>query len=334
MKPLALHLEMEMYPAGLIAELEQYMEVREARARTVQDLRASLAAAPFDTLIVTLGLRIDADVMAVCPTLRWIVTPTTGLDHIDLESAGRSGISVVSLHETRTQIAGVSATAELTWGLLLAVARRIPSAHASVSEGGWDRRGFLGIDLAGRTLGIAGAGRLGRMVAQYGLAFGMEVLAHDVNPPALALLPHAVRPVSADELIERSQVLTLHLPLDQTTTQWLDNDRIGRLPADAIVINTARGQLVDEHALAAALARGHIYGVGVDVIGDDSTWDGRAAFTPLLAALNAGFNVVATPHIGGYASVAVAHTRKVVVKRFIEMRFGRHQDLLELGGVE
>jgi D-3-phosphoglycerate dehydrogenase len=321
MRPFALHLELEAYPAQLVAHLEQYMEVRGARPESPDDLRAALAEAPFDTLIVTLGLRIDESVMTSCPTLRWIVTPTTGLDHVDLEAAHRYNVRVVSLRDTKAQITQVSATAELAWGLLLAVARGIPSAHAAVSAGHWDRREFLGVELAGRTLGVAGAGRLGRMVAQYGLAFGMKVIAHDTDPSAFALLPSAVRPVTADELIESSHVLSLHLPLDESTINWLDASRIERLAPGAIVINTARGQLLDEEALASALASGRIRGVGVDVLGDDSTWDGQTVRTPLIAALEAGHNVVATPHIGGYGVDAVAHTREVITRRFLELRF-------------
>lgn len=322
MRPLALHLEMEAYSPGVLDLLEAHMELREARPRAADELKVALADASFDTLIITLGLFISDDVMESCPTLRWIVTPTTGLDHIDLEAAQRRNINVVSLGDAKTKITNVTATAELTWGLLLAVARRIPLAHYAVSSGQWDRRRFLGVELANKTLGIVGAGRLGRMVAQYGLAFNMDVIAHDIDPSALAELPPAVTAVSADELVEHSHVVTMHLSLSGATTNWLDASRIARLTSGAIVINTARGELVDEAALAAALECGRIGGVGVDVLANEREWGGRTAENPLLAALQAGCNIVTTPHIGGYAVDAIAQTREVIVRRFLKLRFG------------
>ena len=312
-----LHLEADVYPEESLASLRSLGPVVAAQPATHDELIELMSENRPLALFVTLGMRIDAPVMDASPNLRWIVSPTTGLDHIDIDAADRRGIAVLTLLNAHEHIQDVSATAELTWGLLLAVARRIPEASTSVQQGTWNRRLFLGSQLRGKTLGIVGLGRLGRMVATYGRAFGMHVMAHDVAPEPAVAVELGVQLTGDQELLGASDVVSIHLPLTQATEGWLSGNRISRLKPGALVINTARGNLVDEEALAKAVTSGTVGGVGVDVLRDDSTWGTQVSENALITCALNGFNVVTTPHIGGYSDASVLHTRDLMTNLFV-----------------
>lgn len=311
-RPRALHLELDAYPSDARATLETAFDVVDGRDVDERTLTDALAGGDYAALFVRLGVRVDRSTVAAAPGLRLVVTPTTGLDHLDVDGLRDAGIRVLSLRDARQHIVGVHATAEHTWGLLLACLRHLPAAHADVAAGHWRRVPFLGTELAGRTIGIVGHGRLGRRVAGYARAFGMHILVHDIDPDAVADLPDGTAAVDPDALLAGSDVVTLHLPLDDTTRGWLDSTRIARLREGAVVVNTARGELIDETALAGALAAGRLAGVAVDVVADDARWSEQVAASPLLGLLGTGANLVVTPHIGGWARDAVATTRRLI----------------------
>jgi D-3-phosphoglycerate dehydrogenase len=178
---------------------------------------------------------------------------------------------------------------------------------------------YLGTELHGRVLGVLGHGRLGRMVAAYGVAFGMTVLAHDIDPAAFAGAAEGVRAVGLDELLAASDVLTVHLPLEPATRGFLSADRIAAMKQGAWLVNTARGELVDESALVEALASGRVSGAALDVVADDSVWPGLVPpDQPLVAYARTSGNLLITPHVGGYARDSVASTRRYVADRFAE----------------
>ena len=313
-RPRALHLELDVYPQDAVDRLREAMELTDGSALHGDEVAAALATGGHEIVFVRLGVRIDAGTIAGAPTLRLVVTPTTGLDHLDLASLASSGVQVISLRDARAAIESVHATAEHTFALLLACVRGIPAAHHDVAAGAWRRQRFLGTELAGRTIGIVGHGRLGRRVATYARAFGMEVLVHDVAEASLTGLPEGVTVAGADDLLRAADVVSLHLPLDVDTRGWLDARRIALLKQDAVVINTARGELLDEAALARALRDGRLGGVAVDVIADDANWGESVGESPLLELLGTGANLVVTPHIGGWARDAVARTRRLVTE--------------------
>lgn len=311
-RPLALHLEHEAWPDDALALLDARFDVVRADAEDEAGVEALLAERPYEVLFTRLGLAIDATTVAACPTLRLVATPTTGLDHLDVAGLAARDVAVVSLRDARERIVDVTATAEHTWALLLACVRHLPAAAADVADGGWHRRRFLGRELAGRTLGIVGHGRLGRRVAGYGRAFGMEVLVTDVDPAALVDLAEGVRATDPDELLRLADVVSLHLPLSDATRGWLSAERIARLRPGAVVVNTARGELVDDRALAAALEAGRLGGVALDVVADDGRWGERVEDATLTRLVATRDDVVVTPHVGGWAVDAVATTRRLV----------------------
>ena len=274
------------------------------------------AVAECEVLIARFGHHMDRELFAAATRLRALVSATTGLDHIDLEAAAAHDVTVLSLRGETEFLKGMSATAELAWGLLLSLLRRIPQATDSVKGGGWDRDAFRGNELRGKQLGILGLGRLGRMVAEYGRAFGMSVAAYD---PYASDWPMGVEPCSAvEDLMEDAQVLSIHVPLNDETRGMIDATMLARLPEGAVLINTSRGAVVDEAALLEALGSGRLAGAGLDVVAEEFCGGPSQA---LLAYARDHGNLIITPHMGGAtvesmekAEVFIAH--KLV--RFLE----------------
>lgn len=273
---------------------------------------------PFLAVFARLGLTLDAKVLgAAGRDLEYLVTPTTGLGHIDTADAGRRGIRVLSLKGETGFLRTITSTAELAFGMLLALVRRLPSAHADVLSLKWRREPFRGRELRGMTLGIVGLGRLGTMVAGYGRAFGMKVMACDTRSEAFAEAANShVERRDIETLLSESDVVSLHLPLEESTEGYLDSGRISRMKPGAWLINTARGEIADESALLAALESGRLAGCALDVLCGDSRWDdGVPEDNPLVAYARRRDNLILTPHIGGYSLDAITRTRSFMVDR-------------------
>ena len=275
-------------------------------------------------LVVRLRHRIDGQVLDAGAHLRVVVSATTGLDHIDLEEAAERGVAVLSLRGETEFLETVTATAEHTWGLLLALARNLPSAAAAAVSGDWERDRFRGRELQGKRLGILGFGRLGRMVARYGRAFAMHVAAYD--PHASEWPDFVERQGSMNALIERSDVLSLHLPLERSTRGIIDADSLSRLPAGAILINTARGGLVDEQALVAALETGRLSGAACDVVQGESR-EGGPASSLLVHYARRRDNLILTPHIGGATVESMERTEMFMAEKLVRFVRGDASDL-------
>ena len=271
-------------------------------------------------LIVRLANQVDAEVMEAAAKLKAIVTATTGLDHIDLHEAAQREIAVLSLKDETKFLRSIRATAEHTWALLLALIRHIPHAFEDVKAGNWDRDRFKGQELYGKRLGVLGLGRLGEKVARYGLAFGMQVAAYD--PYRVDWEPDVIRLSSQSALMAHSDILSIHVPLNDETEGLVDATALSQLPAGAIVINTARGAVIDEPALVAALQEGHIGGAAVDVIATERQAAGHQS-NPLIEYARHHHNCIVTPHIAGATFESMANTEIFMakkLKRFLATR--------------
>lgn len=243
--------------------------------------------------IVTGTDELTGDVIRGAGSLRAILKHGVGLDNVDLEAARERGIVVAT-----TPGAMVDSVADHTIALLLAVVRRVVPAHASVAAGEWRR--FGGFDLRGRTLGLVGFGRIAREVCVRAQAFGMEVVAHDpfAEPaPGVPLVP-------LNELLGRADVVSLHAALPRGSPPLLGPRELLLLGPEAILVNTARGTLVDEQALAQALREGRIGGAALDVFASEPP-----AGSPLLGLEN----VVLTPHLGGQTVDALRRMGEMTV---------------------
>jgi D-3-phosphoglycerate dehydrogenase len=277
------------------------------------------AVADADVLVVRLGHQIDAEVLAAAPHLRLIGSPTTGTDHIDLDAAAARGVQVVTLRGETEFLSRVRATPEHTWALLLALVRKLPAAAAASLAGPWDRDAFRGTELAGKRLGIFGFGRVGRIVATYGTAFQMSVAAYDTAP---APAPDVAMVGSLPELLERTDALLVHVPLDASTEGAIGARELALLPPGAVLVNTARGAIVDERAVVEALRSGHLAGAAVDVL-DGERADGGLASSPLLRyAREHPTRAIVTPHIAGATWESMHRTEVFLAERLRELVSG------------
>jgi D-3-phosphoglycerate dehydrogenase len=245
--------------------------------------RLAEIVAGFDALVVRSATKVTADLLRAAKGLKVVGRAGIGVDNVDVEAATELGILVVN-----APTANLLSATEHTFALLLAVARRIPEADASTKAGGWDRK-LTGVELQGKTLGIIGFGRIGQRVARRARGFEMNVVAYDpfLDPAAARRLEAELLPL--DELLRRSDAVTLHTPLTEQTRNLLDAQRLALLPRGALVINCGRGGVIDEEALLAALESGAVGGAGIDVFAEEPPSDRRLARHP---------RVVATPHLG------------------------------------
>lgn len=259
----------------------------------------------YTVLVVRLGLRVDDAVLAAGRQLRVVATPTTGLDHIDLAAAERRGITVLSLKGERAFLDQVYATAEHTFALLLSLIRCIPVAFEAAKGYEWRRDLYRGTELHGKTLGLIGCGRLGTMVARYGTAFGMQVMAYDPYQP---VLPEDVeRCALLTDLLSRSDVISLHVPLNDQTRGMLSDAEFTHLRPGTVLVNTSRGAVIDEAGLLEALRSGRLAGAALDVLCNEHMVR-TGATNPLIEYARNHGNLLFTPHIAGatYESVEKA----------------------------
>jgi len=314
-----LHIEPKRYNIELRDRLSSVGEVDFIQCDSHAEFLRILGIMPYSAVFIRLGVAMNESAFAACPSLRWVVTPTTGLDHIDLDEAARRDVNVISLRGETVFLNTVRSTAEHTWALLLALLRKVPAAHNDVIAGNWRREPFLGEELVGKTLGIIGVGRLGRMVAVYGLAFLMEVLVCDISEENLKQAPSRTHACSLDDILTGSDIITLHLPLNEQTIGYISSERIEKMKAGAVLINTARGELIDENALLRALKNGQLAGFAADVIDRDSTWsDSVPESYPLVEYARGNDNIILSPHIGGYGRTSIESTRRFVTEKFIK----------------
>jgi len=261
-----------------------------------------------EILMVRLSRFIGKKILSNAPNLRYIICATTGLDHIDLMAAKEVGIRIICLRDCPELIQDVSSTAEHCWGLLLALVRFTTAATTHVLGDQWDRNQFWGRQLNSKRLGIIGYGRIGSMVGRYGAAFGMEVLAFDIDETKIST-PSQITPLT--ELVQQSDIISVHVTADPENRHLIDRALISQFKQGAFFLNTARGMIVDNKALADAVVDGLLSGVAVDVLEGEET--GNMEDNALLVCAKAGHNVLITPHIGGATVEAIAQAEGAIV---------------------
>src|SRR5262245_22552664 len=249
--------------------------------RSMADLAKDLAEA--DGLLVRSATKVTKDLLAAASRLRIVGRAGTGVDNIDVAAASGRGVLVVNAPGANS-----ISVAEHACALMLALARMVPAADQTMKNGQWEKKRFLGNELRGKTLGIAGLGRIGQEVAIRARAFGMKIVAHDPFISREIAEGLGVELLSLDDLCMVSDYLTLHLPSTTETKHLFNDARFARVKPGIRIINTARGELIDEAALRRALESGAVAGAGLDVFEKEPPADWS------LAQLN---QVVATPHI-------------------------------------
>lgn len=267
-----------------------------------------------DGIISLLNDRIDGDLMdAAGPQLKIIANYAVGFDNIEVRAATDRGIVV-----TNTSSAEVDeAVAEHTWALILCLARRIVEADESVRRGafrGWEPDLFLGSNVRGKTLGIVGLGKIGTYVAGRAKGYNMTVLYNKHNPDPEAERQLGITFATLDDLLAKSDFVTLHVPLTEETRHLINPITLEKMKPGSFLINTARGQIIDEHALVGALQRGHLRGAALDVFENEPNVD------PELVAMP---NVVTTPHVASATVEARDKMSEQVVTSVIDTLSGR-----------
>jgi phosphoglycerate dehydrogenase-like enzyme len=258
--------------------------------RHLSEAEAASALLAFDVLC-TLRERmaLPRSLIERLPNLKLITIVGMGLANLDMQAASDNGVVVCHSDFRRPAFAGVAnATPELAWGLMIATVRHIAQEDRRLREGGW--QSSIGVILAGRTLGLLGLGRIGKRMAEYGRVFGMDVIAWSQNLTVEAATAVGVARVEKDALFARSDVLSIHVQLSERTRGLITARELGLMKADAYLINTSRGPIVDEGALIAALREGRIAGAGLDVF-DAEPLPADHPFRTMEA-------VTLTPHLG------------------------------------
>ena len=260
-----------------------------------------------DALIVRSVVQVNAELLEHARKLRVIGRAGVGVDNIDLDAATRKGIAVMN-----TPGANAVAVAEHTLGMMLAMARHLCRADALMHAGKWEKKSLQGTELRGKTLGVVGLGRIGMEVARRARTFGMEIVAHDPFVSSVVAKEHGIRMAKLDELYAVADYLTLHVGLTPQTVGMINTDSLKKMKAGVRVVNCARGELVDETALAHALKHGHVKAAALDVFAEEPLKNSP------LAAMD---NVILTPHIGGStheAQEAVGYQIALQVKEYLK----------------
>ncbi|ADG89513.1 D-3-phosphoglycerate dehydrogenase [Thermobispora bispora] len=279
-KPVVLVAE-EISEAGL-AVLGADFEVRHTDGSNRTALLSAIGEA--EALIIRSATQVDAEVIAAAPKLRVIARAGVGLDNVDVEAATKAGVMVVN-----APTSNITSAAEHTVAMILASARNIPQAHAALKGGEWKRSKYTGVELDQKVVGILGLGKIGQLVAQRLQPFGVELLAYDpyVQPARAAQM--GVRLVQLDELLRRSDFITVHLPKTKETIGLIGDRELQLVKPTVRLINVARGGIIDENALYAALKEGRVAGAALDVFAKEPCTE-----SPLFEF----DNVVVTPHLG------------------------------------
>jgi D-3-phosphoglycerate dehydrogenase len=271
----------ELSPATVEA-LGPDFEIRHTNGADRAELLPAIA--DVDAILIRSATKVDAEALAAAKKLKVVARAGVGLDNVDVKAATQAGVMVVN-----APTSNIVSAAELAVALLLAAARRVPAADLSLKNGEWKRSKFSGVELFEKTVGIVGLGKIGVLVAQRLAAFGMNVIAYDPYVQAGRAAQMGVRLASLDELLAASDFISVHLPKTPETIGLIGDEQLHKVKPEVIIVNAARGGIVDEAALYSALKEGRVAAAGLDVFAKEPCTD-----SPLFEFEN----VVATPHLG------------------------------------
>jgi D-3-phosphoglycerate dehydrogenase len=261
-----------------------------------------------EAVVTGLELHVRKPLLDRMPKLRVIASRTSQLRHLDLDEAKRRGIEVLWIEADAPALQETTSTAEETFALLLALVRNVPWAFDALKDERWERRRYGGHELKGKTLGVIGYGRLGRMVADYARAFGMRVLVNDPGEDGIPL----------DELLRESDVVSLHCTYDDSTRGLLGEEEFRSMKPTSYFVNTARGEITDERALLKALEERWIAGAAVDTLADEEPDGSHLRRNPLVEYARANENLIVLPHLGGATAEATERTQVYIAEKLAD----------------
>lgn len=274
-----------------VEALGDQVEVRWVDGPDREKLLAAVGDA--DALLVRSATTVDAEVLAAAPKLKIVARAGVGLDNVDVDAATARGVLVVN-----APTSNIHSAAEHALALMLSAARQIPAADATLREHTWKRSSFSGTEIFGKTVGVVGLGRIGQLVAQRLAAFGAHITAYDPYVSHARAAQLGIELLTLDELLSRADFISVHLPKTKETAGLIGTEALAKTKPGVIIVNAARGGLIDEAALAEAITSGHVRGAGLDVFSTEPCTDSPLFELP---------QVVVTPHLG--ASTAEAQDR-------------------------
>ncbi len=284
----------------------QLFELNENKKKEIKKLA--------EILVVRLALTVDKELIDSMPRLKIIATSTTGLNHIDTEYAKQKNIKIISLRGETSFLEKIPSTAEETFGLLLALARNLSWAFEDVKLGNWNTNQWAGHQLADKTIGLLGFGRLGKIVANYARAFRMRVIACDPYVDKKIMQKMGAKKVSMDEVFKNADFVSLHVLLTDDTHNLVKEKHLKLMRPAAYLINTARGELIENGALEKALKNKWIAGAAIDVMWDERGDGGHLKNNALVEYAKKNQNLLIVPHIGGTTFEAMAVTQDFIAE--------------------
>jgi D-3-phosphoglycerate dehydrogenase len=290
-----------------ILKAQPGFEVLNQKGISREDLLATIPEC--DAVVVRSATQLDREAISAGPKLKVLARAGVGLDNIDIEAATERGIVVMN-----TPSGNTTSAAEHTMALMLALARKIPQADATMKNGGWDRGKYVGREMFGKTLGIIGLGKIGREVAKRAQSFSMHTIGHDPFTSRESAAADGIEWVEFDDLLAKSDILTLHTPLTNDTRGIICEKTLSKMKNGAFLINCARGPLLNDADVAAALASGKLGGAAIDVYHEEPPKDSPLVGLP---------NVVATPHLGASTDEAQINVAIMIAEQIIDALLDR-----------
>jgi D-3-phosphoglycerate dehydrogenase len=268
----------------------------------------------YDVLLVRFNTIVGGSILGSNSKVKFVISPTTGLDHIDLEVAKYNKVKVYHLRGRKVFLKKVSGTAELTIGLMISSVRKINQSFESVRLNKWEAGSFRGNEVSGKRLGVVGCGRLGVKVSRVAIALGMEV--HIFDPYISRLPSKSIRARSLPELLKKIDILTLHVPLNSSTKHLISEREVSQMKDGVVIINTSRGSIISTNSLLDGLQSGKIRSAAVDVLEDEHSIG--VSEHPLIDYANKHDNLLITPHIGGATYESVEKTDLFILKKYFD----------------
>lgn len=265
-------------------------------------------------LVVGLKYQIDKSWLNEMPNLKLIASPATGLNHFDMKEIKKRGIKLISLRGRTSFLKNIPSTAEKTLALLLGLVRNLPWSFDDVKKGNWDRIRWRGRQLLGKTIGLLGFGRLGKIVAKYAKAFGMKVIAGDPYVSKKTMARMGVQKVSMEQVFKNSDFVSLHVLLTDETHNLVTDKHLKMMKPNAYLINTARGELIKKGSLEVALKNNWIAGAAIDVMWDEQGDGSHLENNPLVELARENNNLIIVPHIGGATYEAMEATQDFIAE--------------------
>jgi len=304
--------ESENFSPKAIAQLQKHFEVIQHDFKSIDELIENIA--DVEVLFVRLRFKLTKEILQKATKLKYILTATTGLDHIDVPYFESCGGQVISLKGETDFLNSIPSTAEHTWALLLALLKRIPSSFNDVKLGNWNRDNFKGNNLSGKKIGILGLGRVGKQVANFAQAFGMKVGYFDTT----SQINDHKKFSNPEEMFAWADVISIHIPYDEQNKYFVNQELLKNCRENAVLINTSRGNIWDEKFVSELLEQNKISGIATDVLQDEFNAESLKT-NPLIQLANKGYNSIITPHIAGATYESMAMTEEFVTAKFLSI---------------